>query len=336
MADIIISEASGQNNPWFGKWQAPIASYLRKEAEAMEQQSIARKLFRMRKSTHWAESYGSAVGMGNFKPVPENGDYPVTGMRHGRMKTIPNTTWKNMFAISWEMIMDSDLIKLQSQPQEFMTAWQRTQEEFFAEMLARAMNGETEMLIDGMAFDITGADDLAVFSPNHKSLVTEEEQPNAFSDEFSLDALSKMSTAMQNTKGERGELLAMWPDTIVIPNDEALKTEIISVIGSEKKPGGSNNDINPQYGNWNLVIWPYLNKFLTKGSKPWMLMDSKYVETHDCMIWQQRHPLEVTSEIQGNDANVWKGKARFGGGFANWRGMMAGGLEHGIELADLD
>ena len=335
MADIIISEASGLNDPWFGKWQAPIASYLRKEAEAMEQMSVARKLFRKRNSTHWAESYGSAVGMQNFKPGPENADYPVTGMRHGRMKTIPNVTWKNSFGISWEMIMDADLIKIQGQPQEFMTAWERTQEEFFAEMLASAMEGKTEMTIDGMAFDITGADNMAVFSTGHKALVTGEEQPNAFEDEFSLDALNKMSTAMQNTHGENGELLAMWPDTIVIPNDEALKNEIISVIGSEKKPGGANNDINPQYGNWNLIIWPYLNRFLPRGAKPWMLMDSKYVETHDCMIWQQRHPLEVRSEIQGNDANVWKGKARFGGGFANWRGMMAGGISGGAALVDV-
>lgn len=335
MADIIISEASGLNDPWFGKWQAPIASYLRKEAEAMEQRSIARKLFRVRKSSHWAESYGSATAMENFKPVPENGAYPVTGFHHGRTKVIPNVTWKNSFHISWEMIMDADLIRLQEQPQEFMTAWERTQEEFFAEMLARAMQGENTLEINGVNFDITAADKLPLFSAEHKGLVSGDEQPNAFTDAFGLDALSKMSTAMQNTKGDRGELLAVWPDTIVIPNDEGLKNEVISVIGSEKKPGTYNNDINPQYGNWNLVIWPYLNRFLKDGSKPWMLMDSKYVETHDVLIWQSRHPLEVTSKIEGNDANGWYGKARLSGGFASYRGVMAGGMKSGAALADI-
>ena len=331
MPGIIISESSNRNDPLFGKWQAPIASYLRKEAESFEQMSVARKLFRQRKSTHWAESYGSMTAMGNFKPTVENGDYPVTDFEHGKMKVIPNVTWKNSFAISWEMIQDNNLVAIQSRPQEFMAAWGRTQEEFFAELMARGWLGEEVFTIDGVEFDLRAADDVPVFSKDHKAKITGESQPNAFSDPFSLSALNRMSTAMQNTAGDRGELLAMWPDTIVIGNDEALKNEVISVIGSEKKPGGGNNDINPQYGNWNLIIWPYLNKFLG-DEHPWMLMDSKYVETHDCMIWQERHPLEVTSEIQGNDANQWKGKARFGGGYANHRGMMVGGVSHGTSL----
>lgn len=331
MSGIIISESSNRNDPLFGKWQAPIASYLRKEAESFEQMSVAKKLFRQRKSTHWAESYGGMTSMGNFKPSVENGDYPTTDFQHGDMKIIPNRTWKNAFSISWEMIQDTNLIQIQSKPQEFMAAWGRTQEEFFAELLARGMLGEETFAIDGMDFDITAADGLPVFSADHKAKITGESQPNAFSNAFNLENLGKMTTALQNTKGDRGELLAMWPDTIVIGNDEELKNKVISVIGSEKTPGSNNNDINPQYGNWNLIIWPYLNRYLG-GAQPWMIMDSKYVDTHDCLIWQERHPLEITSEIQGNDANLWKGKARFGGGFANHRGMMVGGVEHGTTL----
>ena len=57
MAGIIISEASAQNDMLYGKWQAPIKSFLEKRAEAIDQGSVAAKIFKKVNSSHWAPLY---------------------------------------------------------------------------------------------------------------------------------------------------------------------------------------------------------------------------------------------------------------------------------------
>ena len=49
-------------------------------------------------------------------------------------------------------------------------------------------------------------------------------------------------------------------------------------------------------------------------------------------MWLDRVKLEVRSELAGNDANVWKGYARFAAGFNDWRGFAVGGVAGGTQL----
>ena len=329
---IIISENSHLNDPLFGKWQAPIASFLEKRAEAIDQGSVASKIFRTVNSTHFAESYGSMTAMGDFEPSPENGKYPVTDFQAGYMKTIPNIIWKNSFAISKELIDDGNLIELKRQPAAFMTSYERTREKFFAQLLGTALQGKNNFMLGKQKFDTTGADGVCVFSNAHKGAVSKQTMANAFTDEFSAAALGKAATAMQNMKDDNGNTMGLVPDTIIIPNIEGIKAAVWAAIGSEKIPGSSNNDYNYQFGNWNVIIWPYLNDHIGNLSAPWIIMDSKYCEEVDVAINQEREPLTVTSVIDDNDANRWKGRSRFGGGFVDFRGMLAGGLSAGATL----
>lgn len=332
MAGIIISESSGRNDPLFGKWQAPIASFLEKRAEAIDQGSIARKIFREVNSTHYAESYGGMTAMGDFEPSPENGEYPVTDYEVGYMKVIQNVTWKNSFAISKEIIDDGNLIEMKRRPQAFMTAYERTKEKFFARLLGTALQGKTSFTLNKQTFDTTGADGVCVFSNAHKGKVSKKTLVNAFTDEFSAEALGKAATAMQNMKDDNDNTMGLTPDTILIPNIEGIKAAVWAAIGSEKIPGSSNNDYNYQFGNWNVVIWPYLNDFIGTLTAPWIILDSKYMEECDVAIMQEREKLTVTSHIASNDANEWKGRTRYTGGFVDFRGMLAGGLAVGGTL----
>lgn len=79
-------------------------------------------------------------------------------------------------------------------------------------------------------------------------------------------------------------------------------------------------------------MWPYLNQFITKGTKPWVLGDSKYNEEYGGAVWLDRVNLEIRSELASNDANVWKGYARFIAGFNDWRAFAVGGVSGGTEL----
>ena len=148
-----------------------------------------------------------------------------------------------------------------------------------------------------------------------------------------MDSLSAMETAMQDFRGDNGEVLDVTPDTIVIPNEYTLKRDVFATIGADKDPKTNNNGFNYQFGRWNVIVWPYLNQFLGTDKKPWILMDSKYNTENGGAVWLDRTNLEVKSRIDdGNDANVWSGYARFIAGFNDWRFAAVGGVTGGSTL----
>ena len=57
-----------------------------------------------------------------------------------------------------------------------------------------------------------------------------------------------------------------------------------------------------------------------------------YNEAYGGAVWFDRVNLEVRSELAGNDANVWKGYARWSAGFNDWRFACCGGISGGTQL----
>ncbi len=137
---------------------------------------------------------------------------------------------------------------------------------------------------------------------------------------------------MQNFKGDSGDLLDVAPTTILIPNDWQLKRDVFAVLGADKEPDTANNAWNFLVGRYNVIVWSYLNQFITANTHPWIVMDSNYNTNYGSAMWLDRVKLEVRSEIAENDANVWKGYARFSAGFNDWRGFAVGGVSGGTQL----
>ncbi len=333
MAETIFTEVSGLQDSIYGKSQAPIRMFIEKKAEAFEAQSIISKIFAMDKSNNYAEKYTAMTAMSGFQPVGENGAYPADMMQESFSKTLEHMTWKDSFAISQEMVEDSKLIDLKKQPSAFIAGYYRTREKFGAALLAGAINGSANVSFAGKTFDATSADALPMFSTEHPGKLYSTVQSNKFSDAFSADALGALESAMQDFRGDTGEILSIAPDTIIIPNVHSLKKSVFEAIGADKDPDTSNNGFNYQYGRWNVIVWPYLNQFITSGATPWILMDSQYNTEYAGAVWLDRINLTIHSTIEDNtDANVWRGRARFTAGFNDWRAFAVGGLSGGTEL----
>ena len=332
MAHIIFSEGSNLQNSIYGKSQEPIKYFLEKRAEAFEAESIAKQIFSIQPSTHWAEKFTTMTAMDGFVPVGENGAYPVDGMQEGFSKTLENVTWKNSFAISREMIDDSQIMDLKAKPNAFITSYYRTREQYAAFLIAKAMGSDATANFKGYTCDLTGADGYNVFHTAHPAKVKGATQCNKFSNAFSAETLGRLETAMQNFRGDNGEVLDVSPDTIIIPNDYATKDAVFTAIGADKSPETANNGFNYIFGRWNVIIWPYLNQYIGVSGAPWILMDSKYNETYGGNVWLDRVKLEVKSEIAENDANNWKGYARFVAGFNDWRSMAVAGVTGATDI----
>lgn len=333
MANITFSEGSGLQDSIFGKCQAPIRMFIEKKGEAYEQQSMIKELFNVGKSQHFGEKFTTMTAMEGFQPVGENGAYPVDGMQEGYDKFLEHMTWKDSFSLSREIIEDSKLMDLKKQPAGFTAAYYRTRERFAAALFGAAITKGTTATFAGKKFDTTSADGLCLFSKVHTSKLGKATQSNQFSDAFSDDALAAMESAMQDFRGDNGEILDIAPDTILIPNDYALKKAVFAAIGADKDPSTANNGFNFLFGRWNVIVWPYLNEFITSGTSPWILCDSRYNDEYGGAVWLDRTPLDVRSTIDENtDANVWRGYARFVAGFNDWRAFAVAGVSDGTDL----
>lgn len=258
--------------------------------------------------------------------------YPVDGMQEGFAKFLEHMTWKNSFSLSREIVEDAKLMDLKKQPAGFITSYYRTREKFGAALIGAAVQKKTETTFSGKTFNVKTADGKCLFATNHPSKLGKSNQSNQFSDAFSNDALMAMEAKMQDFRGDNDEVLDVAPTTILIPNDYKLKRDVFAAIGADKDPATANNGFNYNFGRWNVVVWPYLNQFIASGTAPWILLDKKYNDEYGSAMWLDRVQLEVRSELAGNDANVWKGYARFIAGFNDWRGYAVGGVTGGTQL----
>lgn len=333
MANITFTEGSGLQDSIFGKSQAPIRMFLEKRGEAFEQSSMIPALFSVETSRHWGEKFTTMTAMDGFQPVGENGSYPVDGMQEGYEKFLEHMTWKNSFTLSREIVEDAKLMDLKKQPTGFITSYYRTREKFAAALLGGAVMGVSQISFGGKTFDTKTADGKTLFATDHPSKLGKGKQSNQFTDSFSNDVLAAMEVAMQDFRGDNQEILDVAPDTILIPNEFTLKRDVFATIGADRDPNTANNGFNYNFGRWNVIVWPYLNQFITRGMKPFILLDSRYNRECGGAVWLDRTKLEVKSRIDdGNDANVWSGYARFIAGFNDWRAFAIGGVSGGTTL----
>ena len=332
---IVFSESSNLANTIYGKCEAPVRMFLEQRAEAFDQNSLLKDLFLMGTSENYGDLLTTMTAMNGFQPVGENGAYPSDSMEEGYQKLLVYETWKDEFTITQEMIEDAKMMDMKKQPAAFMTGYERTRELFGAAIYAAFMSGFGSMKFRGKTFDVKGADGQAICSKTHPAKVKGGQQSNCFSNTFSADALGLVETAMQNFKGDNGEVLDVAPSTILIPNDAAMKKAVFAAIGADKEPTTANNAFNYQYGRWNVIIWPYLNQFLAAGGDPvWALIDPTYNENYGGAVWNDRVPLTVRTVIDENtDAAKWKGRARFNATGNDWRFIAVGGVTGGTALS---
>ena len=229
MANITFSKSSGLNNSVYGQSYEPIKMMIEKKAEAFEKQSILPKIYNMDTSSSFAEKITSMTSMDGFKPVDEGAAFPAESWQEGYSKTLTHVTFKSEFTITEEMLDDSKIINLRKKPTAFITGYMRMRELFGSNLLTGA-TGES-ITFRGQTFSTTCNDGLPLFHTAHTSITdASATQSNMYSNEFSADGLGLVETAMQNYTDDKGNILGVVPDTIVIPNKMSLKKAVFACI----------------------------------------------------------------------------------------------------------
>jgi len=325
---MIISISNGVMDSAYGKSAEPIKMFIESKNEAWEEKSMIPKIFSMETSSNFAEKFTYETTIGNFEIVGENGNYPEADYQEGYDKVIYPQEFKRKFSISQTLMEDGKAGSVgKKEGGKLVDAWHRTRELFGSTLLT---NGIATTMTFGKktGLDIACADGKALFATDHPSVNGKTSaQSNLYNLEFSYENLTIMETAMQNVKDDDGNKLNLQPDTIIIPNDPRIKAKVFEVLGADYKPGTGDNDSSYNYGRWNIIVWTFLGSpaGMTAGKSWFMIQDSEWNENYAGLVWIDRIDLTIKSEIDADtDANIWRGRGRYGAAPNDWRCMFAG------------
>lgn len=112
-----------------------------------------------------------------------------------------------------------------------------------------------------------GPDAISLCGAHPYSPVDATTQSNTGSTALSLAAVDATYVAMTAWTDDKGNKVAVNPDTLIVP--PALRKTALEIVGSEKRPEDANNAINVYKGDFNVIVLPFLT-----DANNWFMADS--------------------------------------------------------------
>ena len=177
------------------------------------------------------------------------------------------------------------------------------------------INGFTDSGTNRMGASVAGADGVGLLSTAHpySPSNTGTTQANEGTLALTIDTLDTTRQAMRNFTDDKGLLLGVNPDMLLVPPElERNATQLISERAIYE-PGSAQYDVNMFSGRFRPVVWDRLT-----DSNAWFLIDSTLMKQH--LIWQWRINPEF-SQADDFDGLIakFRGYMRYGIGWTDWR-----------------
>lgn len=334
MPDVIFKEGVGEDNPVFGTYAHAIRMAIMHESDAQtKKKGILDYLYNVEKSNRISEATVGERGFSTFEPKVEGANAVDDTVAQTFEKVIKHISFGKTFTITHEAATDSKnglTADMRRIVEGFMRSYYMTRH-LLGEKALIAGTGASFTFGTGAnakAIDTTVGDSLPLFSGEHTfyNEGISGTQSNYFhkldtsSAEAFSEHLSELSIKLRNFKDENGIPMAYTADTIILPgNRGGLERMVKAVCGSERAAGSNKNDINIQFGNWNVVVLPTWSV----STDEIMIMSSDANKTLGANMFYQRENLSIVNEIEKKSRNlVYNGYARMGIGFTNWKHIL--------------
>ena len=170
-------------------------------------------------------------------------------------------------------------------------------------------NGFTDSGVDASGFAIAGADGVGLLSLVHPYSPSDAStQANEGTLALTKANVQTTRTAMMKFVDDRGDILNVMPDTLLVPPE--LEDDALVINKSLLDPASANNAINPNNGRLTTKVWYYLT-----DATAWFMIDAARMKRD--LIWYDRIPLEFGRE---QDFDTYEAKFRAYMRFTrNWR-----------------
>lgn len=366
MAGIIFNIHEAVKNSAFNVLQEPIQMFMENQVEAFEKDSIIDKLFVKKTSDKFREEFRSITTMDGFKPTEDLEVAGISDFEESYNKQFVFQTWTNSFVISKQTLEDKRDMDVAQMTQMFIKSFGRTREQYAVNFIAAGLGAEnTAMAIGPNAGK--GADTVdgkiegekqQYFHNAHKPVGYGKEgrnftQSNKFyavidgvsnasaiaenAEELVLDVLGQVENKMSVYKDDKGNIVPVDVDTIVLGKDYRLNDLIMRGLKSKYGSAMAGNGVNLQYGKYKVVSNAYLSgvRGFRDEDHGVILLSSDRNREGLGLVWFDRKPLEVRSYIEDKtEANVIAGRARWGAGFGDFRAMSY--ISFGAEKTNAD
>ncbi|MCK9327252.1 MAG: Mu-like prophage major head subunit gpT family protein [Bacteroidales bacterium] len=164
------------------------------------------------------------------------------------------------------------------------------------------------------AFNATfsGPDGVALCSASHpNSPVDATTQSNAGTGVLNATNLEVARTAMKGWKDDKGNLLAIEPNTLIVP--PSLRKAALVIADSSGEPDVSDNNVNVWKGSVNVIEFDFLT-----SSTAWFVADKERMAAF--LHWYDRRiaKLEMDRENFNSEVGAYKVVSRFSKGADEW------------------
>jgi len=269
-------------------------------------------IFNVQSSIKQDETDTGVSGFGLFDNISEGHPLTYEDPVEGYDVTYIHQSFKKGFKVTEEMYDDDLYNVIKRMPTQLATAANRTVEVQASKILNYG---------DGTTV-FTGGDGVALFSTAHPRLDGGTNQSNVASGGSSPLAETSLKTArlaMRTTLDDKGQLIVVMPDTLVVP--PALDEQSHILINAVGRTATTNlNEPNPYSGMFQIIVWDYLGAANVTGGgsdTAWYLIDRKISELN--FFWRKQLNFGQDESFSTDEA-LFKAKMRFSVGASNWRG----------------
>ncbi len=336
---IIYTKNSTNTNSAIGKLETPIKMIIEHESDILSKKGgICSALFNVEKSSRFGETIITRRDFDVFQAAAEGAGAELDTVYDTGKKFIEHVQYMKEFIVTAEMIEDAQngiAAEARRRAENFTRAYYKTINNLCT--LALASGTEKSLTYAKSTIDLTTSDGYSLFNKYHTwgADANSGTQSNYYyGDIFSTgtsgsrvastaafeEALTELAFKIRNMKGENGEILGYTADTIILPGNRPT-AEIIAkkVCGSLGSLGSGNNDININYGNWNIVVMPGW----VAEKDMCIIMSSEANKNLSGNMFFNRVPLTVSNWVDHHTGNyIWNGRCRFGVGFGSYKHIL--------------
>ena len=274
---------------------------------------VMERLFNVLPSSKFEEHY---LGLGAVGLVP-----PFSGtLEYGSLDANYRTDIRNYeLALGMQVerqLVDDDMYNvINGRARNLGDAFDVTIEHDAAQVF---INAFTDDGTDRLGRSTNGADGVGLCSTAHpySPVRSGSTQSNEGTLALNLANLDTTRQAMRNFVDDKGILLGIEPDLLLVPSElERTATQIVSQRAN-LEPGSAEFNVNMFGGPsapLQLLVWNRLT-----DANAWFLIDSRLMRQHLIWQWRIRPEFASTQDFDGMIAK-FRGYMRYGIGFTDWK-----------------
>ena len=288
------------NEQWAQLLEPGLRSIFDITREGLAATSRIPQLFNVLNSTKAQEHDLGVGGMADWAEY--KGTIEYDDLEQGYKTTYTHVEFAKGFAVERKLV-DDDLYNIINQrPRALAISAMRKREKDAASVFNNAFSSS-----------YTGGDGIALCGSHPYSPSNASTQSNAGSTALSYDAIIATRKLMRAFEDDRGQLVNVMPDTLIVP--PGLENTAWEILESINKPDTANNNGNyVRSTGISLIVWDYLT-----DANNWFLVDSTLAGMY--LNWFDRVPLEFAMDPTSdfNLISKWRGYMRYSYGWSDWR-----------------